>query len=79
MRPIEQPKNEKSELEKLLGDEFKVKKYSVYVFLMTSLSYLIETLIKGKGSITLWVQIPTIFLYFLMAVLAKLYGDDMKY
>jgi hypothetical protein len=60
----------------LLGDEFKVKKYSIYIFFMTSVSYLIMTLVKGKGSLPYWVQIPTIILYFIIAVLAKLYGDD---
>lgn len=41
-----------SDLEK---EEFQVKKFSLTLFFWSSLSYLIMTLVRGKGSLPMWV------------------------
>jgi hypothetical protein len=79
MKPIEPPINEKTVLEKFSGDEFHVKKCSVYVFTISCFSYLLITIIRGKGSLPFWVQIPTILLYVSMVILVKLYGSEKKH
>ena len=46
---------------------------------MAAASYLLITIIRGKGSVPYWVQIPTVLSYGTFVVLVKLYGDNKKY
>jgi hypothetical protein len=66
-------------LEKLISEEFRVKQFTLILFFVSSLSYLVLTLVRGKGSLPLWVQIPTCVAYFTMVLSAKVYGRDPKH
>jgi hypothetical protein len=37
------------------------------------------TIVRGKGSLPFWIQIPTTLLYLGMCILIKIYGDDKRY
>jgi hypothetical protein len=79
MEPSGSHERVRTSLENLMSEEFVVKKYSVYVFTISSLSYLIMSIVRGKGSLPYYVQIPTCFLYCLLSVLAKVYGDKLEH
>jgi hypothetical protein len=78
----EPPTNEVTGLEKLIGDEFVMKKYSIYVLFSSSIYYILSsTIIRGGTGekINISVNIPSLLLYAFMVVLIKLYGNDKKY
>jgi CDP-diglyceride synthetase len=61
-----------------MAEEFRVKQFTLVLFLMASYSYLGMTLVRGKGSLPLCIQIPTCLGYTIMVVLAKVYGKQPK-
>lgn len=56
-----------------------MKKLSLQLFLGSSLSYLIMTIVRGKGSLPYWVQIPTTLFYGLMVLAVRMHGEDPKW
>ena len=66
-------------LENLIVEELAMKSFTLNVFFLSALSYLIMTMVRGKGSLPYWVQIPTTLMYASMVICVRLYGHDPKY
>lgn len=72
-------KKELTSLDHLQGEEFRMKVFTLHVFFTSSLSYLVMTIVRGKGSLPYWVQIPTMVLYTIMEILVRIFGNDINY